>query len=144
MALTHTLDKPEKYFTGLRTWTVFLRAVRPTDRTRGPLHCRGATLNIPIFAIVDTDCDPWPGIPRGARTTTQSFLADHGRMAAAIERGQAQREALMQPMRTDHRGRESVEDAAGLRRPLTLEELGQNDVAPAHWNNIEAAPAFRP
>ncbi len=134
--LTHTLDKLEKYFTGLRDMDRLPNALFVIDIGKEDLCIAEARrLNIPIFAIVDTDCDPGQvthPVP-GNDDAVRSIRLITGRMAAAIEEGKAQREA-MQLAQAEAEGLESgegadeemsPEEAARFSGTITLEELGQ-------------------
>ena len=97
--LTHMLDKLEKYFTGLRNMDRLPAAMFVIDIGKEDLCIAEARrLNIPIFAIVDTDCDPGlvtHPVP-GNDDAVRSIRLITGRMASAYAEGVAQREALMQ------------------------------------------------
>ena len=97
--LTHMLDKLEKYFTGLRNMDRLPAAMFVIDIGKEDLCIAEARrLNIPIFAIVDTDCDPGlvtHPVP-GNDDAVRSIRLITGRMANAYAEGVAQREALMQ------------------------------------------------
>ena len=127
--LTHTLDKLEKYFTGLRNMDRLPAALFVIDIGKEDICIAEARrLNIPIFAIVDTDCDPGlvtHAVP-GNDDAVRSIRLITGRMAAAIEEGQAQREALMNVDAEPTEGEDqSAEDAVRFAQTVTLEELGQ-------------------
>ena len=96
--LTHTLEKLEKYFTGLREMDRLPAALFVIDIGKEDLCIAEARrLNIPIFAIVDTDCDPGQvthAVP-GNDDAVRSIRLITGRMATAIEEGQAYREAML-------------------------------------------------
>lgn len=127
--LTHTLDKLEKYFTGLRNMDRLPSALFVIDIGKEDICIAEARrLNIPIFAIVDTDCDPGQvthAVP-GNDDAVRSIRLITGRMASAIEEGQAQREAL-QMAQADAEPDEEVQedDAKPFSNTVTLEELGQ-------------------
>ena len=129
--LTHTLDKLEKYFTGLRNMDRLPAALFVIDIGKEDICIAEARrLNIPIFAIVDTDCDPGQvthAVP-GNDDAVRSIRLITGRMASAIEEGLAQREALMHAATEsseESEGEEhSVEEQARFSQTLTLEELG--------------------
>ncbi len=128
--LTHTLDKLEKYFTGLRNMDRLPSALFVIDIGKEDICIAEARrLNIPIFAIVDTDCDPGQvthAVP-GNDDAVRSIRLITGRMASAIEEGQAQREALQiaQTEATETDGEEGDEDVRPFSNTVTLEELGQ-------------------
>ena len=96
--LTHTLEKLEKYFTGLREMDRLPAALFVIDIGKEDICIAEARrLNIPIFAIVDTDCDPGQvthAVP-GNDDAVRSIRLITGRMATAIEEGQAYREAML-------------------------------------------------
>jgi small subunit ribosomal protein S2 len=128
--LTHTLDKLEKYFTGLRNMDRLPSALFVIDIGKEDICIAEARrLNIPIFAIVDTDCDPGQvthAVP-GNDDAVRSIRLITGRMAAAIEEGQAQREALQiaQSEAAETEDGEGDEDVRPFSSTVTLEELGQ-------------------
>ena len=97
--LSHMLDKLEKYFTGLRNMDRLPAAMFVIDIGKEDLCIAEARrLNIPIFAIVDTDCDPGlvtHPVP-GNDDAVRSIRLITGRMASAYAEGVAQREALLQ------------------------------------------------
>ena len=96
--LSHTLEKLEKYFTGLREMDRLPAALFVIDIGKEDICIAEARrLNIPIFAIVDTDCDPGQvthAVP-GNDDAVRSIRLITGRMATAIEEGQAYREAML-------------------------------------------------
>ena len=128
--LTHTLDKLEKYFTGLRNMDRLPSALFVIDIGKEDICIAEARrLNIPIFAIVDTDCDPGQvthAVP-GNDDAVRSIRLITGRMASAIEEGQAQREALQmaQIEAAEADREEGNEDVRPFSNTVTLEELGQ-------------------
>ena len=128
--LTHTLDKLEKYFTGLRNMDRLPAALFVIDIGKEDICIAEARrLNIPIFAIVDTDCDPGlvtHAVP-GNDDAVRSIRLITGRMATAIEEGQAQREALLvaQSESDAPEDEEMDEDRRLFSNTVTLEELGQ-------------------
>ena len=129
--LNHKLDKLEKYFTGLRNMDRLPAALFVIDIGKEDICIAEARrLNIPIFAIVDTDCDPGQvthAVP-GNDDAVRSIRLITGRMAAAIEEGLAQREALIAAAAepdTEAGDSGTPEEAARFAQTLTLEELGQ-------------------
>ena len=128
--LTHTLDKLEKYFTGLRNMDRLPAALFVIDIGKEDICIAEARrLNIPIFAIVDTDCDPGlvtHAVP-GNDDAVRSIRLITGRMAAAIEEGQAQREAMLvaQSESDAPEDEEMDEERRLFSNTVTLEELGQ-------------------
>ena len=96
--LSHTLERLEKYFTGLREMDRLPAALFVIDIGKEDICIAEARrLNIPIFAIVDTDCDPGQvthAVP-GNDDAVRSIRLITGRMTTAIEEGQAYREAML-------------------------------------------------
>ncbi|MXZ92593.1 MAG: 30S ribosomal protein S2 [Chloroflexi bacterium] len=129
VSLTHTLNKLEKYFTGLRNMDRLPSALFVIDIGKEDICIAEARrLNIPIFAIVDTDCDPGQvthAVP-GNDDAVRSIRLITGRMAAAIEEGSAQREAMMvAAAEPDADADAPAEGSAPFSSTVTLEELGQ-------------------
>ena len=129
--LTHMLEKLEKYFTGLRNMDRLPSALFVIDIGKEDICIAEARrLKIPIFAIVDTDCDPGlvsHPVP-GNDDAVRSIRLITGRMAAAIEEGKAQREALLLAQAEADAPDDGSLDTDGSRRfrgAVTLEELGQ-------------------
>ena len=121
--LTHMLDKLEKYFTGLRNMDRLPAAMFVIDIGKEDLCIAEARrLNIPIFAIVDTDCDPGlvtHPVP-GNDDAVRSIRLITGRMASAYAEGVAQREALLhaEAEPDEERGR-----GGAFANTVTLEDL---------------------
>ena len=124
VSLTHTLNKLEKYFTGLRNMDRLPAALFVIDIGKEDICIAEARrLNIPIFAIVDTDCDPGQvthAVP-GNDDAVRSIRLITGRMAAAIEEGLALREAMLIAAAEP----DAAEGSDRFRSTVTLEELGQ-------------------
>jgi small subunit ribosomal protein S2 len=135
--LEETLAKLEKYFLGIKNMTAPPQAMFVIDIAKEDICIAEARrMNIPIFSIVDTDCDPDPishPIP-GNDDAVRSIRLIAGRMATAILEGTAQREAQMQE---ELAAREREREAANAEEPsdeeiesaavsaIELEELGQ-------------------
>ena len=129
VSLTHTLNKLEKYFTGLRNMDRLPAALFVIDIGKEDICIAEARrLNIPIFAIVDTDCDPGQvthAVP-GNDDAVRSIRLITGRMAAAIEEGLAQREAMLVAAAEPDADEDApAEGSARFNSTVTLEELGQ-------------------
>jgi small subunit ribosomal protein S2 len=97
--LTETLAKLEKYFLGIKDMTAPPDAMFIIDIGKEDLCVAEAMrMGVKIFAIVDTDCDPYKvthAIP-GNDDAVRSIRLVTSRMASAIIEGVAQREALLQ------------------------------------------------
>ena len=97
--LTDTLAKLEKYFLGIKDMTAPPDAMFIIDIGKEDLCVAEAMrMGVKIFAIVDTDCDPYKvthAIP-GNDDAVRSIRLVTSRMASAIIEGVAQREALLQ------------------------------------------------
>ncbi len=97
--LRDTLNRLEKYFTGMRDMTELPKAMFIIDIGREDICVAEALrLGIPIFAIVDSDCDPnkVQHIIPGNDDAVRSIRLVTNRMASAILEGLAQREAVLQ------------------------------------------------
>ena len=96
--LTDTLNRLEKYFTGLKDMTAPPQAMFVVDIAKEDICIAEARrMGIKIFSIVDTDCDPSlidHPIP-GNDDAVRSIRLITNRMASAILEGTAQREALI-------------------------------------------------
>ena len=121
--LSHMLDKLEKYFTGLRNMDRLPAAMFVIDIGKEDLCIAEARrLNIPIFAIVDTDCDPGlvtHPVP-GNDDAVRSIRLITGRMASAYAEGVAQREALLY---ADAEPDEAPGRGGAFANTVTLEDL---------------------
>jgi small subunit ribosomal protein S2 len=94
-----TLNRLEKYFTGLRDMTELPKALFVIDIGREDICVAEALrLGIPIFAILDSDCDPnkVQHIIPGNDDAVRSIRLVTNRMATAALEGLAQREAALQ------------------------------------------------
>ena len=131
--LEETLAKLEKYFLGIKNTTTLPQAMFVIDIVKEDLCIAEARrMKIPIFSIVDSDCDPdlidYP-VP-GNDDAVRSIRLIAGRMASAILEGTAQREAQLQEERADREAQQAqalsddeVEQAAV--DSMQLEELGE-------------------
>ena len=94
-----TLNRLEKYFTGMRDMTELPKALFVIDIGREDICVAEARrLGIDIFAIVDSDCDPnlVQHIIPGNDDAVRSIRLVTNRMASAVLEGLAQREAALQ------------------------------------------------
>lgn len=131
--LEESLNKLEKYFLGIRNMAAPPQAMFVIDMVKEDICVAEARrLNIPIFAIVDTDCDPdlvdHP-IP-GNDDAVRSIRLIANRMANAILEGTAEREAQLQQEReemeaeqADSISSDDIEQAAV--DAMQIEELGE-------------------
>ena len=97
--LRDTLNRLEKYFTGMRDMTELPKAIFIIDIGREDICVAEALrLGIDIFAIVDSDCDPnkVQHIIPGNDDAVRSIRLVTNRMASAVLEGLAQREAALQ------------------------------------------------
>ena len=96
--LRDTLNRLEKYFTGLKDMSVLPAALFVIDIGKEDICIAEAQrMGIKIFAIVDTDCDPEKvsnPIP-GNDDAVRSIRLITGKMASAVLEGQAQRDAIL-------------------------------------------------
>ncbi len=111
-----TLNRLEKYFTGMRDMTTLPQAIFAIDIGRENICVAEARrLGIDVFAIVDSDCNPdlVDHIVPGNDDAVRSIRLVTNRMASAVLEGLAQREAQLQAemeeLRTDE-----VEEAESL------------------------------
>ena len=102
--LRDTLNRLEKYFTGLKNMNELPAALFVIDIGKEDLCIAEALrMGIQIFAIVDSDCDPDKvshPIP-GNDDAVRSIRLITGKMATAVLEGQAQREAMLQAEREE-------------------------------------------
>ena len=94
-----TLNRLEKYFTGMRDMTTLPQAIFVIDIGRENICVAEARrLGIEVFAIVDSDCNPdlVNHIIPGNDDAVRSIRLVSNRMASAILEGLAQREAALQ------------------------------------------------
>ena len=97
--LRDTLNRLEKYFTGVRDMTEVPRAIFVIDIGREDICIAEAQrLGVDIFAIVDSDCDPnkVDHIIPGNDDAVRSIRLITNRMATAVLEGLALREAKEQ------------------------------------------------
>ncbi len=94
-----TLNRLEKYFTGMRDMTTLPQAIFVIDIGRENICVAEARrLGIEVFAIVDSDCNPdlVDHIIPGNDDAVRSIRLVTNRMASAVLEGLAQREAALQ------------------------------------------------
>ncbi len=97
--LRDTLNRLEKYFTGVRDMTEVPKAIFVIDIGREDICIAEARrMGVDIFAIVDSDCDPnlVDHIIPGNDDAVRSIRLITNRMATAVLEGLAQREAMLQ------------------------------------------------
>ena len=97
--LRDTLNRLEKYFTGVRDMTEVPKAIFVIDIGREDICIAEARrMGVEIFAIVDSDCDPnkVDHIIPGNDDAVRSIRLITNRMATAVLEGLAQREAMLQ------------------------------------------------
>ena len=97
--LRDTLNRLEKYFTGVRDMTEVPKAIFVIDIGREDICIAAAQrMGVEIFAIVDSDCAPnkVDHIIPGNDDAVRSIRLITNRMASAVLEGLAQREALEQ------------------------------------------------
>jgi len=97
--LRDTLNRLEKYFTGVRDMTEVPKAIFVIDIGREDICIAEAQrMGVEIFAIVDSDCDPnkVDHIIPGNDDAVRSIRLITNRMASAVLEGLAQREAMEQ------------------------------------------------
>ena len=97
--LRDTLNRLEKYFTGVRDMTEVPKAIFVIDIGREDICIAEARrMGVEIFAIVDSDCDPnkVDHIIPGNDDAVRSIRLITNRMASAVLEGLAQREAMLQ------------------------------------------------
>ena len=112
--LRDTLNRLEKYFTGVRDMTEVPTAIFVIDIGREDICiAEGRRMGIDIFAIVDSDCDPnkVDHIIPGNDDAVRSIRLITNRMATAVLEGLAQREAMVQ---AEAEEMSQVEDSAFL------------------------------
>ena len=94
-----TLNRLEKYFTGMRDMATLPQAIFVIDIGRENICVAEARrLGIDVFAIVDSDCNPdlVDHIIPGNDDAVRSIRLVTNRMASAVLEGLAQREAALQ------------------------------------------------
>jgi small subunit ribosomal protein S2 len=97
--LRDTLNRLEKYFTGVRDMTEVPKAIFVIDIGREDICIAEARrMGVEIFAIVDSDCDPnkVDHIIPGNDDAVRSIRLITNRMATAVLEGLTQREAMLQ------------------------------------------------
>ena len=128
--LGETLAKLEKYFLGIKEMNAPPAAMFVIDIGKEDICIAEAyRMGIPIFSIVDSDCDPTKirhPIP-GNDDAVRSIRLITGRMATAVLEGQAQRETMLQEQEEELRAAQAAEAAE-----LSLEdaELSALETAP--------------
>ena len=119
-----TLNRLEKYFTGMRDMTTLPQAIFVIDIGREDICVAEARrLGIHVFAIVDSDCNPdlVDHIIPGNDDAVRSIRLVTNRMASAVLEGLAQREAALQAEMEEMQA--LAADAAGIEdEPETLSE----------------------
>ena len=118
-----TLNRLEKYFTGMRDMTTLPQAIFAIDIGRENICVAEARrLGIDVFAIVDSDCNPdlVDHIVPGNDDAVRSIRLVTNRMASAVLEGLAQREAALQAEMEEMQS--LAADAAGLDEPEGLSE----------------------
>ena len=118
-----TLNRLEKYFTGMRDMTTLPQAIFAIDIGRENICVAEARrLGIDVFAIVDSDCNPdlVDHIVPGNDDAVRSIRLVTNRMASAVLEGLAQREAALQAEMEEMQS--LAADAAGLGEPEGLSE----------------------
>ncbi len=118
-----TLNRLEKYFTGMRDMTTLPQAVFVIDIGRENICVAEARrLGIDVFAIVDSDCNPdlVDHIVPGNDDAVRSIRLVTNRMASAVLEGLAQREAALQAEMEEMQA--LVADAVGTGEPEGLTE----------------------
>ena len=118
-----TLNRLEKYFTGMRDMTTLPQAIFVIDIGRENICVAEARrLGIDVFAIVDSDCNPdlVDHIIPGNDDAVRSIRLVTNRMASAVLEGLAQREAALQAEMEEMHA--LVADAVGTGEPEGLSE----------------------
>lgn len=96
--LRDKLNRLEKYFLGMRDMTELPKAMFVIDIGKEDICiAEGRRMGVEIFAIVDTDCDPYKvgHVIPGNDDAVRSIRLFAGRMASAVLEGTAQREAML-------------------------------------------------
>ena len=110
-----TLNRLEKYFTGMRDMTTLPQAIFVIDIGRENICVAEARrLGIDVFAIVDSDCNPdlVDHIIPGNDDAVRSIRLVTNRMASAVLEGLAQREAALQAEMEEMQPEENEEPEA--------------------------------
>ena len=139
--LRDTLNRLEKYFTGLKDMNELPAALFVIDIGKEDICIAEALrMGIQIFAIVDTDCDPDKvshPIP-GNDDAVRSIRLITGKMATAALEGQAQREAILV---AEQEELELAEAAAAEERALMESEaLEFSEEDPSPGESFDFAP----
>ena len=117
--LEESLQKLEKYFMGIRNMNQMPKAMFVIDIGKEDICVTEARrMGVPVFAIVDTDCDPDRAdhIVPGNDDAVRSIRLVTGRMATAVLEGMAQREAAQ-------KAQEDEMAAEAPREAMTPEEM---------------------
>ena len=138
--LGETLAKLEKYFLGIKQMTAPPAAMFVIDIGKEDLCIAEAhRMGIPIFSIVDSDCDPSKithPIP-GNDDAVRSIRLITGRMATAVLEGTAQRETMLQEQEEELRAAEAEEADAAAELSIEAAELSEEN---AELLALETAP----
>ena len=120
--LDETLAKLEKYFLGMKDMTALPSAMFVVDIVKESICIAEAhRMGIPIFSILDSDCDPAKiihPIP-GNDDAVRSIRLITNRMATAILEGVAEREAVLQ----ENEESQSFDDIESSDQELTMSSL---------------------
>jgi len=139
--LRDTLNRLEKYFTGLKDMNELPAALFVIDIGKEDICIAEALrMGIQIFAIVDTDCDPDKvshPIP-GNDDAVRSIRLITGKMATAALEGQAQREAMLEAEQEELALAEAA--AAEERALMEAEALELSGEDPAPGESYDFAP----
>ncbi len=148
-----TLNRLEKYFTGMRDMSELPKAIFAIDIGRENICVAEARrLGIKVFAIVDSDCNPdlVDHIIPGNDDAVRSIRLVTNRMASAVLEGLAQREAAlqaemeeMQSLAAEALGLSAREDEA-LTDAVELDESTLADLAASMGARVEAPAAEQP
>lgn len=129
LKLSETLAKLEKYFLGIRNMTALPQAMFIIDICKEDICVAEARrMNIPIFAIVDTDTNPelvTHPVP-GNDDAVRSIRLVTSRLANAILEGQAEREAMLREQEAQSAAAADLQNAAA---ELSDEEAESRAVA---------------
>ena len=147
--LRDTLNRLEKYFTGVRDMTEVPKAIFVIDIGREDICIAEARrMGVEIFAIVDSDCDPnkVDHIIPGNDDAVRSIRLITNRMASAVLEGLAQREARLlaeqeEMAQADQSGFLTAyvspdDDEAGLPEMEGLDATTVAEVAPTAAANV--------
>ena len=146
--LRDTLGRLEKYFHGMREMNALPAAMFVIDIGKEDICIAEAQrMGIPVFAILDTDCDPEKvsHVIPGNDDAVRSIKLITGRMATAVLEGLAQREALLEAEREALGLAELPEDAEvesedGL-AAMDLEGLEEELLSPRPVEEVESTRA---